>query len=182
MENQLIELIQQYKQGNSNSFMSILNKMYPLLTKYAAILRFDDFEDMLSEFTLALLECINNMQFYKNEYEVLHYMNQAITNRFHELYRSSKKRLDEAYCISDDSKSFEAFLPAQHPTDYSDIIFKTDMSSFIEQLPANKQSIAFSILIEGLSDIEISRKHSLSRQYIHRLRKQFYDKLTSEFY
>lgn len=178
MENQLIELIEQYKKGEVNAFIEIQNKMNPLIIKYARILHFNDFEDMVSELVLTLLECINDIKFYSSEYEVLHYIKRAIINRFHELYRSSMKSLDEILLSAnfDDNES----LLTNYSNEFSNIIFKTDMLAFISKIKKNKKNIAYSILIEGLSDIEIGKKYNVTRQYVHRLRVQFYTKISSE--
>jgi len=182
MEDKLVTLINRYKSGETNAFIDIQNKMNPLITKYSIILcfrDFEDFQDMYSELTLALLECINNMKYYENEHEILYYINRAIVNKFHELYRLAQKQLRQ---IPTESKSIESLKNLDYYQDtFSSLIFESDILSYISRLPDNKQKIAYSILIEELTDIEVGEKYHITRQYVHRLRKLFYTELLCEF-
>lgn len=179
MEGKLIILINRYKSGDTNAFIEIQAKMKPLLSKYANHLYFEDFQDMYSELTLTLLECINSIQYYDHEYKVLHFINQAIINKFHELYRISQKKMS---VISTEDNIIEIQCASQnHPDEFTDLILKEDLFSYISNLSDNKKKFAHSILIEELSDIEIGKKYHVTRQYVHRLRKLFYMQLLSEF-
>lgn len=180
MEDELLCLINKFKNGDTNAFLSIRAKMTPLIIKYSKILRFCDFEDMKSEFTLVLLESIHNLQFCQSEKQVLFYINRAITNRFHELYRTSTKQLSEVYMDNDNPNLFD-FLLNYYPKEFSSILFESDIKSFISSLSESKREIAYCILVEGLSDIETGKRFHKTRQYIHRLRKEFYIKLKELF-
>lgn len=179
MEDELTNLINRYKLGDTNSFIEIHNKMKPLLVKYANNLCFEDFDDMYSELTLALLECIDNVQFYDNEYQILHFINQAIINKFHELYRISQKQIGRVSI--EDNILEKQYIHTDYSDEFSDLILKRDLFSYISTLPDNKKKFAYSILIEELTDIEIGKKYHVTRQYVHRLRKFFYTQLLSEF-
>lgn len=179
MENNLLNLITKYKSGETNAFLEIQNKMQPLLTKYARALCFEEFQDMYSELTLALLECINAIKFYNNEYQILRFINRAITNKFHELYRISKRQLGNIQ-INEDSIIEKQHLHAHYSDLFSDLILNKDLISYIASLPNGKKKYAYSILIEELTDIEISKKYCVTRQYVHRLRKFFYKQLLEQ--
>ena len=179
MEDTLVTLIHKYKSGDKNAFLKIQNKMNPLLVKYAMKLCFEDFEDMYSELTLALLECINQLQYYDNEYQILNFIKKAISNKFHNLYRISQK-----YSINTQSVEIEKMDIQSHTIEstdnFSNVIWETTLIAFIANLPDNKKKFAHSILIEELTDSEIAKKYHVTRQYIHRLRKNFYKELSDK--
>lgn len=180
MEVTLVSLVTQYKKGNKEVFVQICEKMRPLILKYVRILKFDDQEDIRSELVLAMLECLEQIERYSNEQEVLHYINQAIQFRFFELYRSSKKKMNEVNLNNEDTEFVEVIF-RYYPNDFEEIIYRQDMKDYIVSLPKNKRNIAKRILLDGMSDGEIAKELHLTRQYIHRVRKGIYTNLQNKY-
>ena len=180
MECTLVYLLMQYKSGDKEAFVEICEKMTSLIVKYARILKFDEMEDMKSELVLAMLECVERIEIYTNEQEVLRYIKQAVKFRFHELYRRSKKQMNEVNLDNEDTE-FVDIIFRYYPNDFGDIIYRQDMNSYIISLPESKREIARGILLDGSSDAEIGDKMHVTRQYVHRVRKEIYGRLRKKY-
>ena len=180
METTLICLIVQYKRGEKDAFLGICEKMSPLIIKYARILKFYEMDDMKSELVLALLECVERMEKYSNEQEVLYYIKRAVQFKFHELYRSSKRQMNEVNLESEDNE-FIDILFRYYPNDFEDVLYRIDMNTYIEGLPKKKQDIAKKVLLSRLSDAEIGEELHVTRQYVYRIRKEIYKKLGKSY-
>ena len=180
MEATLVCLITQYKDGKKEAFVQICEKMMPLIVKYARILKFDEQEDMRSELVLAMLECVERIEKYTNEQEVLRYIKQAVQFRFYELYRRSQKQMKEVNLNSEDTEFVDVVF-GYYPNDYGDSIYRQDMNDYIAALPESKRNIASKILLDGLSEGEIGKKLHLTRQYIHLVRKEIYRNLRENY-
>ena len=176
MESTLVYLVTQYKEGKKEVFVQICEKMNPLIVKYARILKFDEQEDIKSELVLAVLECVERIERYTSEQEVLRYIKQAVQYRFYELYRGSQRKMQEVNLNSEDAE-FVDIIFRYYPNDFGDVIYRQDMKDYIATLPESKRNIANKILLDGLSDGEIGKALHLTRQYIHRVRKEIYRNL-----
>lgn len=165
----LIETIKKIKEGNLNEFRTIELKMKPILTKYTNYMYKDEKEDIYAELILALWEAVVKIEYYDTEGKVLNYFQTAIKNKFFELYRTSRKKNDNECSVDDDAL---LNIASKKGNDFNKIIFLEDMRQFIGCFSGNKKLVYICIIIEGLSDTEISRRLALSRQYINRLRKQ----------
>ena len=161
----LIETIKKIKEGNLNEFRTIELKMKPILTKYTNYMYKDEKEDIYAELILALWEAIVKIEYYDNEGKVLNYFQTAIKNKFFELYRTSRKKNDNE-CSADENTLLN--INSKKGDDFNKIIFLEDMRQFIGCFSGNKKLVYICIIIEGLSDTEISRRLALSRQYINR--------------
>lgn len=164
-----IETIKNIKEGKLDEFKIIELKMEPTLTKYTNYMYKDEKEDIYAELILALWEAITKIEHYDNEGSIINYLYTAIKNKFFELYRTSRKKNDNEYSI-EDSKLSDVI--SSDSVDFNQLIFLEDMRRFINHFSGNKKSVYICIIIEGLSDTEISQRLSLSRQYTNRLRKQ----------
>ena len=165
----LIETIKNIKEGKPDEFKVIELKMKPTLTKYTNYMYKDEKEDIYAELILALWESITKIEHYDNEGKIINYLYTAIRNKFFELYRTSRKKNDNEYSIEDNMLSD---VTSADFDDFNQLIFLEDMRQFINRFSGSKKSVYICIIIEGLSDTEISQRLSLSRQYTNRLRKQ----------
>lgn len=170
---ELSKLIQDIKK-DKNKFSLLLNRMEPLINKYVRILYKDEEEDIYSELCCALWEAVCKMSFYKNDGEIMSYMINALQNKFHELYRISRKIHDFNNSLFD-TDACEIVSPEHN---YENILLNKDIQDFLSRFSGKRRKIFYYILIHNLSDSEISKKLNLSRQYVNRIRKS----LRTEFY
>ena len=116
-----------------------------------------------------------NITYYENDGQVVRYLSIALRNRYLELYKSSRKQHDCESVIEEDEELLEKTVYCKN--EFVDVIFYEDASKIIHTYTGIKQDIAYLIIMENLSDLEIAEKLKLSRQYINRirrtLRKQF---------
>lgn len=159
----IIDLIKKDK----NQFYIIHNKMKPLIDKYCRILYKDDCDDVHSELTLSLWEAVNKISSYDNDAQTINYLKNALTNKFHELYRTSRKNNDNETLVSND----ELYNFKNSNNHLKNIVINVDINNFIKQFYGTKKTVFIYILIYDLSDSEISAIMDISRQYVHRMRQ-----------
>lgn len=167
-------LINEIKGNNREAFCILMNKMQPLINKYTYLLYKNEKEDTESELYLALWEAVNSISLLENDGQIVNYFSTAIKHRFFELYRSSRKLFDNEVAIEND-KYLDDLSFRQH--EYDDFVLIEDINHFLSQFNGIKKEIFHLILIENYSDAEVARILNLSRQYIHRMRKQLQNML-----
>lgn len=85
------ELLQNIK-SNKDYFSKLIDNMNPLISKYVRLLYKNDKEDIRQELILALWESILKMKYCNSDGECFSYLNNAIKNKFLDLYRKSKRQ------------------------------------------------------------------------------------------
>ncbi|MCI9435724.1 MAG: sigma-70 family RNA polymerase sigma factor [Lachnospiraceae bacterium] len=80
--------------NNKDEFAKLIEYMNPLINKYVRLLYKDEAEDIREELILALWESVLKINYCNNDGECFSYINNALKNKFLELYRKSKKRHD----------------------------------------------------------------------------------------
>lgn len=174
LNNTFAELVRQYKDKEDNqSLLCIIERMQPLINKYARSSYFCEYEDMKQELVLAIIESVKRIEKYNDEGKVIKYITNGIRNRFLELYRKYNKNKLESYC---DIQSVECNLSFYEK--YSDIEFYVDMI-WISNLPTVKRKIAEYILFNEATDTEISKRLHISRQYVNRCKKEIFANCTN---
>ncbi len=166
---------------NKNEFITLIDWMNPLISKYVRLLYKDEPEDIREELLLALWESVLKIDYCNNDGECLSYINNALRNKFLELYRKSKKQHDFQSTLEleeiPDSQNLKT-----SSVDFSDIIFREDIKHLFPHATENKQQLFKQILLEGKSDAEIAKSFDVSRQYINRLRNKLYSHLKKYYY
>lgn len=173
------ELIALCKDGDENSFLELTGRFRPLINRHVRQLYKDDAEDTRQEMLLALWEAVNNIAQTDNEAGCIKYLINALSNRFYELYRKSR-RINDHYVFSGDdvlqNKPSEDHLAFQNIETYC------DLQAFIyrQHMPAIR--ICESIINEHLSDTQISVRFNVSRQYANRIRRTLRKKLSDDYF
>lgn len=169
------EMISEYKnRGDDGSIMCIVNRMEPLIKKYARMSYFLEYEDAYQEFTLALLESVHRIEEYAAEKKVVKYLATGVKNKFLELYRKRNSREQEVSC---DMQAIEYKLSFGEK--FCDIEFYVDMKLIMSiEKSILKRKIAEHILYYETTDTEIAKKLNVSRQYVNRCKKEIFKKLS----
>ena len=170
-------IIQKIRQ-DKNNFGMLIDRMKPLINKYAKLLYKDEKEDVYSEMLLALWEAVMKMEYYNEDSECTVFLCTALRNKFLELYRKSKKYHDNCTAMEQDTLIINQF----HEDNIPDIILQNDLKHAIEHCDERKKTIFLEIALDGMSDSEIAHKHDLSRQYINRLRRELYGILRKKYF
>lgn len=178
MENNLVQLIKEFKDGDDTKFLIILEKMKPLINKYVRHLYNDEKEDMREEFILALLMSVRKMNYCNNEGQAICYLRNSIKNKFLELYRKSQKR-NEYEMIN--CEEFWTQIP-DNKERYDEINMREDFRSLLSGLNEQTYNILYEVLLEGFSDAEVALKYNISRQYVHRIKKKYYHILKEKYF
>lgn len=163
--------------ADKEKFYLIIDKMDPLVKRYIRSLYKDEREDVKAELTLALWEAVCNIKIIESDGQVVKYFSTAIRNRFFELYRNSRKYHDNETLTYDevDSKDI-ACIEKQ----YSQLLVKEDIRKFLEKYRGVKKDIYYLMLYKNLSDSEIADALKLSRQYVHRMRKNLREEMKGD--
>lgn len=178
MGDTLSKLIKGFKNGETEKFTQIVEKMNPLINKYVRIMYKDEKEDMRSEFVLCLLESVTMMKYYNEEGQCVFYLNRAVKNKFHELYKKSKLHFDSETVVEDE------YLKSiyEKKTEFDDCIIAQDLKKLLMEIKGKQYEILYAILFKDEADIEIAKKLSVSRQYVNRIRRNFFNLLKKTYF
>lgn len=169
-------MIKEYKEGNKERLVSIIEIMNPLVNKYARYLFNLEFEDMKQELIIAIIEAVNKIGVFENEFQCLSYLKRGVINRYYELCKISKKREGgEELC----DKEIMDSLIVTNNNFYDNIEFELDMIRELNIQNSLQRKIAYYVLVEEISDIQISEKLKVSRQYVNRSKKVIFANLLS---
>lgn len=133
---------------------------------------------MRSELIVALWESVTKMKYAKSEGQCVAFLSNAIRNKFYELYRNSKKLHDNQVITDDEILNSVEF----EESEYNDLIIKTDLDIYLSKYKGLRYQIYRTIVFERLSDIEISEKYNVTRQYVNRLKRQLYLELQEKYF
>ena len=177
MNNELSNAILACKCGEKSYFLFILNKMEPLIKKYTRLLYRDEREDVYQEFILSLLEAVNNIEYYETEGKCIYYLSKAIKNKFFELYRKSRNINDHETVLEDLQLKNQII----YSKEYENIIFDNYVEYLLKYENNKTKSILRASILFGISDIELSKKYNVSRQYIYKIRQKYYKKAKKDY-
>lgn len=174
MENRINNLIENYKNGNEESFMEIILAMNPAIRKYAKQLFKMEYEDMHQEMIIALLVATKKIANYNNEFECITDLLNALKYRYFELCKQSKRKENEQHV--EDEILFNTIIDTKNPYDNSTFLLDLKKMCIIGNTPVKKKILYF-ILVDYLKDIEIAQILGVSRQYVNRCKKELFYKL-----
>lgn len=160
----LSDYIRQYREGHTNTLELIIQKMSPLLWKYAHKFPKNDWEDMYQEFAITLIECVRQISDYSVEAKCLAYLKTAVIHQ----YAVLKDQTFTPQYLSETAEYIQDTLSA--PDDScSEIEFLITFQAIRQKLSPTKQMI-FDELLNGRTCLEIAKKMHKSRQYINTVR------------
>lgn len=177
MENKHVsEMISNYKKGDMTVLEQLWVQLLPLIKKHAGKTYFMEYDDAYQEYSLTLFEAINKIQSYDTDGQCLKYIATCMKNKFCYLYKN--------YCsIIANETTNDTILIKTEELDlidsYNDIVFWTDINEFIMKLSSEtKQTIANLSIVHQKSDIEIASYLGVSRQYVNKIKKEIYQRLS----
>ena len=176
MEKKLNELIEEYRNGDNNQFLLIIDKFQPNILKYTRLLYKDEREDTISEFSLSLLEAVNKIEYYSDEGQCFKFLSNALKNRYLELYRKSRKRFDHEQQLDDDYHDY-CFVCQE----YNDIELIEDLKNYLLGYNEKQIKILISIFIEGKSNTVTATENNVSRQYTNRIKNKICKKIKDDY-
>lgn len=164
---EFIKLIQSAK-TDDNKMMEILNKLSPLRNKYVKKLFFLERCDAEQEINVAIIEAVKGIKKSETDGQCLSYINNAVKFKYIYLCKKNIYHCQEECYEVIENDSLYVYVEK-----YEDIEFKIDMEIEKEKLSTNQKKI-LEYIIAGYSDREISKRMGISRQYINRVKKDFY--------
>lgn len=181
MSEKLNEIIREFLDGDKQKFLLIVQRMNPLICKYVRHLYRDEKEDMRSEFILSLLEAVNKLKYYEDEWACFTFLCNALKNRYLELYKKSKQRFINEVCTGADS-DFEIMSGGKELYIYCEVEFRKDLMYYLSDYNDRQRKILLSLIIEGKSDSEAALLYHISRQYVNRLKRKLYKEIKIKYY
>ena len=174
----ICELVKSIKEDNKEQFNLILEQFNPILKRYTRLLYRDDREDVYSELTVALWEAICRISYCENDGQVINYLSTAIKNKFLELYRASCKYHTHMVEIEDS----ELLKISESRSVCEEIIIQKEMQRVLSGLNGKKKQIFEMIFVQGYSNTEVAYKLKISRQYVHRVKKELGNLIKNEIF
>lgn len=164
---EFVKLIQRAK-TDDDKMMEILNKLSPLRNKYVKKLFFLEKEDAEQEINMAIIEAIKGIKKSETDGQCLLYIKNAVKFKYVYLCKKNIYHCQEECYEGIENDSLYMYIEM-----YEDIELMFDIEKEKEKL-SSKQKKIFEYIIEGYSDMEISKRMGISRQYINRVKKDFY--------
>ena len=118
------------------------------------------------------------LKYVENDGQCLRFLEKALQNKFYELYRSSRKKHDNQFA----SEMEMIDITVYEENKFIDIIIEEDLKQILKKYKGMKYKIYKDILGGELSDYKIAKKYNITRQYVHRLRKQLYLELRERYF
>lgn len=165
------EEVVKFREGHGN-FDLIADRMMPSIRKYMGKLYKDDAEDVKQEMLIALWMAVIKMDYCKNDWQIIKYLNSALRMRFLELYRESRDYHDYVVTTDMNTEGKDLALFSCDDVEISKAIITYDIESYIVTCPETKKRILRMIVFDELPDSEIADKLSISRQYVNRVRRE----------
>lgn len=176
MEPSICDLICTYKKGQNkeDSLLEIIDKFNPLVKKYAKKFPHYEYEDIIQELVLAIIEAVHKIKVYEKEGQCIKYISISIKRKFGELYR---KRTEV------ENSQIEVIPLVDEVCDKKDYYKQVELYADLYRLQKAKNlvqsRIAFYIIEEDMSDAKISQILGVSRQYVNRCKKDIFKELKS---
>ena len=133
---------------------------------------------MYAEFAAALWEAVCNIAFYNDEGQVIKYLTNALKIKFFELYRESRRYND--HTIGIEEQELEAKGSMHNAID--DILIADELERIRNRFKGNKEKIFELIFLRGYSDIHVAAELCISRQYVHRVKKELIHVIKEEVF
>lgn len=172
---ELAKIIQMVKE-NKNEFYLIMDKMSPLINRYARMLYKDENEDVCSELMMALWKAVDDLEYYENDGQIISFINTAIRNKYLELYKKSRKIHDFETLMKEEDTVFQTI--AYQGNEFDDVLFREDVLRIVNTYSGLKKEIVYCFLVKELSDSEIAEQLNVSRQYVNRIRRDLRKKVS----
>lgn len=179
MENKRIsEMIFNYKEGDITVLEQLWSQLLPLIKKYAGKTYFMEYEDAYQEYSLTLFEAVDKIQKYDTDGQCLKYIVTCMKNKFCFLYKN--------YCNTIANETANDILIIKRDEleildPYNDIVFWSDVNDFIMKLSsATKRIIANLSIVHQKNDVEIASYLGVSRQYVNKIKRELFQKLSSD--
>lgn len=88
----ILEMLEEYKKGNRQVTAEVIQKMNPLLRKYAYELEFLDFEDAMQELSCAIIQSMPYLLKLRTEGECVMYLVSSVRKRAATLANKHKEK------------------------------------------------------------------------------------------
>lgn len=162
MENNILKKIIEYRQGNNDSLLEIIEILNPLISKYSRLL---DKEDTRQDLIIHLIKVLNNIKIDKKslvkDKEIIGYIAKSIRNEYIKL---SKKR--------DKIKLNEMELSLDIEIGYEDCKNEFEILDMFKILTQKEAYIMKLLYVYYLSVSEVADYMKISRQAVNQSKKR----------
>ncbi len=177
MKEPLTTLIREYRMGNSERLLPIIEQLKPAICKYARKLYRNDFEDSISELELALLESVNRIPYVENEAQCLTFLINALKNKYRELARIHSKILSNELPLE------EACPVCPYwEKEYGDCELRLVLEDLLSSCSTKQKIILMEIIFEGKSCSLVAAELHTTRQYVNRIKNKWLEQIKSKIF
>lgn len=162
----LCNLIQHIKETDTG-WELLFKQLQPLICKSAKKLFFLEYEDTEQEICLAVFSAVQTISHYNSDGECLKYIANGIHFACSALFSKSSPHLPTVHYLSSRQSNMDSRL--------SDIEYFSEISKrFAAASPRKKEIIIY--LLQGYKDSEIAARLKISRQYVSKVKHEFFQK------
>lgn len=162
----LCNLIQHIKETDTG-WELLFKQLQPLIRKSAKKLFFLEYEDTEQEICLAVFSAVQTISHYNSDGECLKYIANGIHFACSALFSKSSPHLPTVHYLSSRQSNMDSRL--------SDIEYFSEISKrFAAASPCKKEIIIY--LLQGYKDSEIAARLKISRQYVSKVKHEFFQK------
>jgi RNA polymerase sigma factor (sigma-70 family) len=167
--NKLYNLIIDYKNGNKDSVIDIIEVFTPLLNKLDRQSKYCDMKSDLIVFIIELMDKlpINNSRFYHDKY-IISYISKSIKNKYIHLNKKACKRIS-----SEEELNLNVLKNNVVENKLDMLFFKALIKSLT---PKEREIITYKYAL-NYSDIEIAERFKISRQSVNQTKIRAISKL-----
>lgn len=169
-----VKTIQLAKDGSQKDMLKIIEKMQPLLRKYAGKVYDAEFEDMVQELTIALIEAVQKIKVTDNRNQCLAYL---VTGVKHRYYESLRKTLAFNNEVHGADKDIGESVKGKSEDGYTEMELQVLLEEICILRTETDKKIFRYVTQEHLSDKEIAEYLGVSRQYVNRCKRKIFEPL-----
>lgn len=156
---QLYSLIKDFRNGNTDTFILIMDKFEPKLNK---LQRNSVYEDMKSDLILFMFKLLNKIplekEIFREDKYIISYINKSLKNHYIYLNKTNYEVMSKELVLE------EIYINNGDDNCFSNIIFE----DIIKTLSDTEKDMIFKKYKLNYSEAEIARMKGISRQAIHK--------------
>ncbi len=162
----IYSLVYEYRRGNEEKFLDLIDKFDPLLSK---LQRNSQYEDMKNDLILFLLNLINkiSLENFKEDKYIISYISKSLTNQYIYINKKYQLEFNLKLYLNEDIINNESYK------DFDNIIFKDRVKVLTEK----EREVILKIYFYGFTEAQIGREKNISRQAIHKTHVRALNKL-----
>ncbi|MGN0512031.1 MAG: sigma-70 family RNA polymerase sigma factor [Lachnospiraceae bacterium] len=173
---EIADCIKKAKENDEGAMNLIIERLNPLLNKYARKLFFMEREDAYQELVASLIEAVRKISQYSDDAGCINYMQRSIEHKYCYLCKQNIRKENMDKMVEQDIA--DSFITKDHA---EKIIEREFVKSLLNDLNKREYEIMNLSVCYELSDADVAKRLGVSRQYVGKVKHQVYQKWKQKF-